>query len=248
MIPRRAIIGFCMLCALAFSAFAAPSASAQEVYTCIKTELHNGDFKDAHCKELGAHGSSEWGHVLVTKKTESSTANITTGEERSTAKLKSVQSGVTLELQSTVVSGSGALENKEEGATTWAEGSGTGVFENVTVTAPAGKGCEVEGGKITTKKLAITSKGMANQLKYSPASGETLAEFTIKGCAVTALNHVYTAKGSVTASTTGPTVITSHEVSTIAKALTLSGQNAGITMNLTLRGENGNPLALTGTP
>jgi hypothetical protein len=245
MTSRKAILFFVVLMALPLAAYTAPNASGQRVYTCHETGIKNGDFEDAHCKESGPPGSSDYAHVLVTQKTESSTSNINTGAVRSTAKLKSVQSGVTLELQATNVSGSGTIENHEEGATTWVTGSTVGVFEGVTVTAPAGKGCEVEGGKVTTNKLSMTSKGLTNELKYTPAEGETFAEFTIKGCAIGALNHVYAVKGSLKATMTGATVVSSHEVVTIENSVFVNGQKAGITNTLTIKGENGDALVLT---
>jgi hypothetical protein len=134
------------------------------------------------------------------------------------------------------------MENNAGG---WAEGTGTINYENVTVTAPSGKGCEVETGKVTTNKLFATTQGLANQLKFTPASGEVFAEFNVKGCSITSLNHLYTAKGSVTGNTSGATTTTTHAGVTEANSLTLSGQKAGIDGSLTIKGEGGNGLALT---
>jgi hypothetical protein len=232
-----------MLCALVFSAIAAQGAFAQKAYECKASAGKTGDWNDAHCKEEGTKGASAFEHVATTKGTITG-SNITTGEERSTAKLKSVQSGVTLELQATEVGGEGEMENHEEGATTWAEGTGTITYSNVTVTAPAGKGCEVETSKVVTNKLAATTKGLTNHLKFTPASGEVFAEFNVKGCSIGALNHTYTAKGSVTGVTSGATTTASHAEVTEANTLSLSGQKAGIDGSITISGPN-NPLVLT---
>ena len=204
MIGRKSILGLCMLCALAIAGLAAQSASAQKAYTCAETGTQVGanKFSDSHCKTPNGT-TGPWRHVAFTGKT-----NITGSGE--VTKLKSVQSGVTLELQSTELTGSGEMENKEEGATTWAEGTGTITYKNVTVTLPAGKGCKVVGGSVTTNKLAATTKGLTNQLKFTPATGETFAEFTVEGCSIGALNHLYTAKGSVIGNTEGATTVTTH--------------------------------------
>jgi hypothetical protein len=171
--------------------------------------------------------------------------NLTTGSEKVTTKLKSVQAGVTLELQSTTLTGTGTMENKEEGGEMFVHNTGVITYKEVTVTAPAGKGCKVKGGEVVTNKVTGTSKGLKNQVKVTPATGETFAEFTVEGCSIAALNHVYTAKGSVTANMKGVTASTTHAGSTEANTLTLSGQKAGIEGQVTTGGQNGNGISLT---
>jgi hypothetical protein len=203
-------------------------------------------FKDAHCKEAGT--GSGFKHVVLpaNEPIPAATTNVTTGTERSIAKLKSVQSGVTLELQATEVGSSGLVENKIEGATTWAQGSGSTTFKNVTVTAPAGKGCVVNGGSISTSQLVFSTKGLTNQAKISPESGTRFASFTVSGCSVTALNHEYEVTGSVIGNTVGATTSYTHSVTTEQGTLFLFGQKAGLELSTTLkRASNGNGLALT---
>jgi hypothetical protein len=226
---RRAVLGLCMLCALAISAVAAQSAFAEKAYTCAPG---GSTFSDALCTSAG----SGFGHVELTKAETSITG------QGAVTKLKSVQSGVTLELQSTELTGTGSMKNNAGG---WAEGTGVITYKGVTVTAPAGKGCSVTGGQVVTNKLAATTEGLTKELKFTPASGETFAEFTVSGCSISALNHAYTAKGSVKGTTNGGKTEFTHAGTTAQGTLSLSGQKAGIEGTLEIKGENGNALVLT---
>jgi hypothetical protein len=239
MTGRRAIVGLCMLCALMISAVAAQGASAEQAYTC-GANLGNKDFSDSHCKTNVGSGNGGFGHLLITEKTNITGTSEATGSPTVT-KLKSVQAGVTLEIQATSVSGTGEMENSGGNAS----GSGTLTYKGVTVTAPAGKGCSVVGGEVKTNKLAATTAGLTKQLKFSPFEGETFASFEVTGCSNAALNHVYTAKGSVKGDVSGATTTTTHAGTTEQNTLSLSGQKAGIEGSLMIKGANGNGLALT---
>jgi len=246
---RKVIFGLCLLCMVAIDGVAAQGAMAlgQTAYTCQKG---GGalDFSQEHCISSSkvTAGTGTYGHVPITEKTKFTAAS--TG----TMKLKSVQSGVTLELQATELTGSGELENKEEKnkkeeLEMVARGTGVVTFKNVTVTSPAGKGCTVVGGQITTNSLTASTKELTNELRYMPTAGETsaFAEFTISGCSVTALNHVYVVKGSIKGQTNGATTNFSHANGTEQKTLTLGGQNAAIEGATTTKGPNGSGFALT---
>jgi len=77
MIRRRAVAGVSLLCALAFCAFAAQSASAQigtkakntTAFTCVNLGPKEGDFKDAHCDEKVASKTGEFAHELISLNT-----------------------------------------------------------------------------------------------------------------------------------------------------------------------------------
>jgi hypothetical protein len=241
-----------MLCTFALSAIAAQSAFAfgQTAVTCAKSGGAT-DFAwgDSHCRTNVGAGFGEYGHSTFAGSTKITADNILTGLERQVTKLKSVQAGVTLELQSQVLEGSGTMENKEEAIEMLAHGTGTITYKEVTVTAPAGKGCIAKGtavGTIKTNTLTASNRGpLFNQLKFTPKEGETFAEFTVEGCSIAALNHVYTAKGSVTGNTEGTTTKFTHAGTTEQNTLFLSGQKAGFDGSLTIHGANGNGLALT---
>jgi hypothetical protein len=82
------------------------------------------------------------------------------------------------------------------------------------------------------------------QIRAWPLGG-TILEFTISSCSVAALNHTYALTGSVKGTTSGTTTNFTHSGSTAQKTLSLAGQNAGIEGSLTIKGPNGNGLALT---
>lgn len=72
MIGRRATVGFALLCALMFSAFAAQSAMAQKgtkaVNTTAFTCVENGgqrDFSDSHCDTFVGAEKGKFGHVAI---------------------------------------------------------------------------------------------------------------------------------------------------------------------------------------
>jgi hypothetical protein len=244
MIKGKIALTVGLLSTTAIFAAGVVSASANTAYLCSSTALSK-TFSDAHCK---TSGGTAYGHVSIPVNTATlvTTTNVTTGTERSILKLKSIQSGVTLELQATGVEGTGTLKNLSEGSNTWSVYAPVLTLKGVTVTAPAGKGCVVTGGTITTKELAVTSKELTNQLKFSPASGTTWAEFLISGCSVAALNHAYNYTGSLIGSTSGSTVTFAHSSSTSQGTFFTSGQKAGLEGSFTLKDETtGDGIAFT---
>ena len=84
MIGRRATVGLSLLCALAFCAFAAQSASAAKAvnttaFTCV--EGATKDFSDAHCDTKVTAGTGQYGHVVIPQGTTTEVVgeNTTTG-------------------------------------------------------------------------------------------------------------------------------------------------------------------------
>jgi hypothetical protein len=250
MTKLKTTLGLCTLLATAICALGAQGASAQTAYTC-EPVASGATFKDAHCKEAGS--GSGFKHTVIAENVETpiTLTNETTNGERSILRAKTQQSGVTLELTSTEMEGEGVLVNRREGEAMWTEGSHVLVLKNVTVTSPAGKGCEVVGGKVTTNKLAATSKGLTNEVRLEPFTGETFATFEIKGCSVTALNHVYSATGAVKGTFNGTTIQFIHGTvspptgTTGQGTLRVFGQLAGLEGSVTLRMKEGNGIAYT---
>lgn len=246
---RKALLILCMLLGSAF-AFAAQSApAATKIYIC---SLGGGskDFGagDSHCsKGHVTPGTGEYGHVetKIGGVTTVVTNNVKTGSEKETTKLKSTQFGVTLELQSTTVSGSGSLGNVEEGGEQFASGSGSMTFEGATVTAPEGKGCVVKGGKFAFESLAVSTKGLTGEMKMKPTEGETLGSYTIEGCSIPALNHAYAVKGTVTGSLSGSTLTFNHAILTGVGSLFCSSSKCGIQGSYTFKDLNGSGAGYT---
>lgn len=255
MTGRRAILGLCMLCALAFSAVAAQSASAitgTTAFTCKGVTPGTGKFKAAHCKPTDA-GTGNFEHVAVAENT---TTDITgtnekTGPETKTSsitRLHSVISGVEVELSATGVHGEGTMVNKKtaEGEH-FAEGSGQIHYTGVEVTKPAGKGCKAyskkpsEGGvekTITTNVLSATTKGQGDRLQFNPPAGGIFVEFYVEGCTIAALNGPYKVEGSIKGTPNGATTVFERAETTAQGTLKLRGQNAGIEGELTISGKD----------
>jgi hypothetical protein len=245
----KVIFYSCTLTILALYVSVARCAAAETAYECSSSATSK-TFSDAHCKTAGG---AAFGHIAIPVNVSKAVtlSNITTGTERSFAKLKSVQSGITLEIQATEVEGTGTLENREPFFIMVAEGKATLKLKNVTVTAPSGKGCMVSGGTITTSKLKITSGGI-NEWEASAAPivvGEKetippIAKFTVEGCSLAVLNHAYEATGRFTGIAEGATTRFTHASVTTEATFSLSGSPAGLEGSLTMK-SGGNGVALT---
>lgn len=242
--PRNAL-GFCLLCALAIAAVAAQGAFAQEAFTCAAGTTGGtgvSKFKDAHCKEATTVGAQQkFVHKAFTGSTSITGNNETTGLAFDPTLLSSVQAGVTLEIRSNQLAAFGTVQNSGGNAS----GTGEGFFANVTVVAPAGKGCEVVTGEVETEPLSATTAGLTNEVKFTPASGTVLATFTVTNCSIFALNHAYKLEGSVKGQTSGATTNFTKANTKAQGTLKLSGQVAELEGTVTFQGENGNGLALT---
>jgi hypothetical protein len=251
MTGRRAIVGLCMLCALAFSALMAQGASAETkgttAFTC-KEEAGTIGFADAHCKEPVSTGA-KFQHVAFAANTPTKITgnNITTGVERSIAKLRSTQAGIEEELQAEEVEGEGELENVLEASGEHAlHAKGTIVYKKVSVLKPAGKGCKVfedlenkemgVEGVVKTKPLKATSAGQGDRILLEPETGTTFATFWVTNCTTEALNGTYEVTGKLTATTEGATLIATHNDVTTQGTLKTRGQKSGLDGSLTIKG------------
>ncbi|HEV7562552.1 MAG TPA: hypothetical protein VGO24_03540 [Solirubrobacterales bacterium] len=249
MTGRKAIAGLCLLCALAFSALAAQNANAATkgttLFTCKKTGP-GGGFTQAHCKASDA-GSGEYSHVAIAENTTTEITGTTEDTEGkpTVSKLGSVQAGVQEELQSKLghilpeVGGVKSWVTNTKDATTgehYFAGEAWVQYTEVTVTKPAGKGCVVKTGQVTTNKLKFTTKGQGDFVKFEPAAGEVFTEFEIEGCSIAALNGLYALKGSIKAERDGATLILTHANTTAQGTLTLRGQKMGFETTTTTKG------------
>jgi hypothetical protein len=266
---HRAILGLCMLCALVFSAFAAQSANAETkgttVFTCKNTGP-GGGFTKAHCAPADA-GAGEFSHLAVAENTtaEITGTSVDTEGKPVVSKLKSVQSGVTEEMQSPLAHllpevevEPGKIEkswvtNKKDPVTGehYIEGVGWVDYTEVAVTQPAGKGCRVKNDTIITNKMRFTTKGLKtekDEVHIEPASGTVFTEFVIEGCSVGALNHAYRLEGSLNVELIGATLKTTHANITAQGKLTMSGQKTGLEAEVTVKATDKAAGDVTDTP
>ncbi len=231
----KAVIGVCVLCAIAFSAVAVQSAAGAikgtTGFTCKeKKEPGGAGFADAHCKEAVASGA-KFEHVAIAENvvTEGRVTNTKTGGETIAVHLLTTIAGVQLELQATGTEGlaTGANKKNAEGEH-FIEGTGTTTYTGVTVTKPAGKGCKVPEGKLTTNKLKGTSLGQGMEGKLEPAEGTTFMTVPIEGCIIEALNNKYTLSGTIKCPNEGATIVCSHAPTTAQGTLKLNSVKAGV--------------------
>jgi len=245
MTGRRSIVFTCLLGVLIISAIAAASASAEQlVYRCVPT-APKLQFSDAHCLNKVSEGA-KFGHEVwgtspgVLGATNADTASGTTAAAPS--KLKGALSGVETEITCTTVGGMGSLSNGAAAFTA----SGTLEYSGCSVTKPAGKGCAVAGGAITTKELFATNEGQAeNTFKITPQEGTEFASIKIESCSNEALNNTFPVTGSVIPSVSGSTVSTTHTGITAQATLKFGGNKAGLEGALTFKRQTEFALALT---
>lgn len=248
MTGRKAIVGLCILCALAFSAFAAQSALAVKgttLFTC-KKEGPGHSFTKAHCKSGDfSPGNGEYEHVTFAEgtTTEFTGTNAGNGSDTKTTiltKLKSVSSGVAIEFQAAEVHWVGWLTNAKDAITGehYFHGRFKVTHKGVAVTAPKEKGCKVKGGEIVSNELEATTAGKGDAVTISPVSGSAVESITVEGCSIPALNKEYKLEGSINCPMDGSTIECTHANTTEQGTLTLSGQKAGLEGTVTIVGRD----------
>lgn len=248
MTGRKSLVVLSLLCAFAFSAFAAQSALAVKgttIYTC-KKEGPGRSFLKAHCKSADfSPGNGEYEHVSVKEgtTTEFTGTNAGNGTDTKTTiltKLKGTISGVTVELQASEVHWLGWLTNAKDPITGehYFHGRFTIAHKAVTVTAPKEKGCKVKGGEFTSTELEETTANKGDTVTITPASGTTDDEITIEGCSIEALNGTYPLTGSINCPMDGSTITCTHANTTEQGTLKFGGQKAGIEGTVTIVGRD----------
>ncbi len=242
----KTFVGLCILCALAFSAFVAQGASAATkgttAFTCRKTGP-GGGFTKAHCKASDA-GSGEYSHVAVAEgtTTEIVGTNTATGGEKAAILLKNTQAGISYQVQAKNLEGTGWVTNAKDPVTGehYVHGEMKVQLKELTVTEPVGKGCKIKEGTINSKQLRATTKGQEMSLKFEPAEGTVLAEYSVEGCSVSALNGAYEVTGTIACPVDGATVTCTHAATTEQGTLHERGQNSGIEGSMTLSAKDPN--------
>ena len=251
---RRAIVGLCLLCAMAFSAFAAQSAMAAKgttLFTCV--EGGTKDFANADCN---VQPGTKFGHVEVAQDLTTHTKYVST----TTPKFKSTVAGTAFTLESTMLTGTGSCFNRLNGKEHWIQCSKIKLtYDEVTVSPTS---CGVTGlpggpGMIETKTLKATTQTELMALKLEPEAGTVVAEWEWTGATCPFVGSG-TAKvvGSITCVPAGAELVCSHAEVTAAKTLRLgsaAGPIAGYEGKTTVTGgeeepEKGkptNPLSVT---
>jgi len=250
---RKSVIGIAVLFALVVSAFAASSASAEDrAYTCepVASGSHQFASGDAHCVTPSAGTGAGFNHKLITETIDITGSNANTASGTTAAEasiLKGTLSGLETELKCTTVKNGEVETNSLTNGTTSVSGQGVIVYSGCVVEKPAGRGCKVTNGTVTTKLLSATTVGQTGtNLKFTPKTGTEFAGVSLEGC----LNNkpptaVYPVSGSLVASTSGATTTTTEAGITSQGTLTFGGNAAGLGGAITISKKSGNPISLT---
>lgn len=93
--------------------------------------------------------------------------------------------------------------------------------------------------------MFATTKGLTNELEFTPASGAEFASITIASCSVSGLNNTFPVTGSIKGVTSGATATSTHPETTAQNTLKFAVQKAGLDGAITIKDSNGSGLALT---
>lgn len=265
MIGRKASVGMALLCALAFCAFSASSASAvagRTAFTCVKAEGGAG-FKDAHCKEAVASGAAfkhesiaegTLTHTHITnEKTSANTLESTPGI------LKATFLGVENEVVCANVFGHSQLTNKKTaGGEHFIHSAKTTLhYTGCKVNKPAG--CVIPKETLLVEGVTGTTEGQAgsNKITFKPEVGKVFITITYEKCTNFFLNGAHPVEGSVSGVLNGATIEFNHEEITKSGSLTFGGAAAGLSGKVTVsqasetavlegkKGTTGNPISTT---
>jgi hypothetical protein len=264
---RKAIVGLSLLSALAFCAFAAPSAMALNgttAFKCIHTIPSGEEFSDEHCTsaQTGSAGFTEMGLTPGTS-TNITASNSSTEGKVVNAKLKGVVTGVAFELEAasfTSCATNDTAENKLNGS---GQGEAVGIFcgefSKVVVIKPTK--CEIEKGVVKllengTGKTVVkeVEKKQEMYVELIPAKEKPFAEFTFLGGECALKNAKVSVTGSATANFS--TELTKNDGATLkfttaqtGKTLKAAGNTAEFEGTFTPRGVSAEapPITLTTT-
>lgn len=193
---HRTAVGISLICALAFSALAAQSASAAEgknttAYECVEGGGEK-DFSDAHCDNNVGAGNGKFGHVALplNEKVSISISNAKTKNETKEAAntvLKGTIVGVKSEIVCKTVSGSGSLTNEEPSSKVHrVKGAVEAKFTSCTAPKPA-LGCKVKEPIVVSSNVeGVEELGASKNemgLEFKP-TGAHFASVTLEGCLI----------------------------------------------------------------
>ena len=249
MTGRRTIVGLCLLCALAFSAFAAQGASAATKgttqFTCKEVAAGTGTFTKAHCKP-GDAGKGDFSHVTVA---ENETTELVGSNEKTNAATNGAEKtilhanvvGLETEIVAATVHGTGSATNlKDPTGEHFVEGTGVINYTGAELLKPQPTKCKLEKTEYSTKELRATTTGQGDFLKFEPKEGETFIEFNVisnapETCPASIIGN-YKVTGSIKGTPEGATTTFTRAGTTEQNTLKLRGQKAGVEGKLTISG------------
>jgi hypothetical protein len=258
---HRTAIGAALICALAFCAIAAQSASAAEgknttAFTCVEGGGAK-DFSDAHCDNSVTPGTGKFGHVVLplNEKVTIAISNEKTKNETKEAAstvLKGTIAGIKSEIICKTVSGSGSLTNEEPTSKVHrVKGLVEAKFTSCTAPKPA-FGCKVkEPISVSSNVEGVEGLGAGKNemgLEFKP-TGEHFASVTLEGCFIAGTFNtdgtaIATGTPSNTAKWSGATSVFTAAMT--KETLKLAGNPAEVESTTTVtKAGGGNPISLT---
>lgn len=258
---HRTAISAALICALAFCAIAAQSASAAEgknttAFTCVEGGGAN-DFSDAHCDNSVTPGTGKFGHVVLplNEKVTIAISNEKTKNETKEAAstvLKGTIAGLKSEIICKTVSGSGSLTNEEPTSKVHrVKGLVEAKFTSCTAPKPA-FGCKVkEPISVSSNVEGVEGLGAGKNemgLEFKP-TGEHFASVTLEGCFIAGTFNtdgtaIATGTPSNTAKWSGATSVFTAAMT--KETLKLAGNPAEVESTTTVtKAGGGNPISLT---
>jgi hypothetical protein len=248
MIERRTIVCLSLLCALALSALAAPSAMATKgttAFTCVKV-AKGAQFSDAHCTKEGSGEGFKHDVIEAGQKTEITLTN--KGTKNSTAESTPAVLGFMIgsmpgSFVCSSVLGEGTLTNNA-GPPMNVSGTVTTTFSECSLVAPETfPGCQLENSTVVSK-ASISSPTEAMELEFKE-DGEAFVTFKLTKCKSEAFNITYQFTGSYTAIPNGATWQTTVEST---KGLKSTGHQASLETQTTVTMSGNQPgISLTTT-
>lgn len=238
---RRAIVGLCMLCALALSAVAAQSASAlvksTTMFTCTES-APTKTFGSGDCNTAG----TKFGHVAVAQDLTTHVKFVNTNAQ----KFKSTVAGAAFTLESNGLTGTGSCFNRLSGNVHSIQCSEIKLkYTGVTVSLPEGNVCGVTSaagaGNIETTALKSTTVTEKMMLKLEPEVGTEFASWTWTGASCPFTGGVKVV-GSIECEPSGAELVCTHEAVTGQAKLRLgseAGPKAGYEGRVTITGGEG---------
>jgi hypothetical protein len=261
MIGRRSSIGIALLCAFAFCAFAAQSATALVAVeatntTAVTCVLEGGkeDFEDAHCDKKVTAGTGSYGHVVIEPDTTTDIDVVNVG----TQKLNGVLAGVNTEVScEKAASEKSSIHNVEVSGKHTVTGTVLINFSDCKVIKPLN--CTIKEPIVTTANFegvegfGPSKNTMGIQFKGEGASGE-FASLSFEGPSCTLKNgNPFLVKGSAIATGTTATQSETHSGATSVfedknemETLEIGLKKASFAGEFTTSmSKGGNPIALT---
>lgn len=196
----KQVLGLLLLCAVCVCGFGAANASATTFFECRQAAVpHTATFTDSNCTNMSFTNTGDFTRVVVS-------ANFPTIVRADPVPLsqfvfKANVGGIEVQIQCSKAAFAGTGTNQEvEGLMQYVGTSISVAFGECTVSKPVGGNCKVKGSGFeipNAKSTTFMKTETETREKFTPTSGSVLAELTLEGCKVGAMNATFKLEGGV---------------------------------------------------